>query len=198
MEDQRRYYCCHEAGHAVAGVINGDKLVMVVGYADAAMNPEQKALYDTCGLTSKKAGATYSERGQPNCQCGGKVGGDVQSQRRFCPSAATCQVCLDFVTKEVAVICAGSVATSVLMPDVQPSFWESRDDNNKVNTFLIYFDQEEQRRIYERAKRCAQKWIQEQQEAVLAIAKALQERGVLDGTEAEQIIKAKLKPKVSG
>jgi len=69
----QRHDCCHEAGHAVAGVINGDKLVLVVAYADAPMSENQRARYETATRGKSKRGATLLKRGQPNCSCGGRV-----------------------------------------------------------------------------------------------------------------------------
>ena len=45
MEEERRGMCCHEAGHAVARVLNGDALLLLISDPNAVMTKEQRAVY---------------------------------------------------------------------------------------------------------------------------------------------------------
>jgi len=189
----QRHDCCHEAGHAVAGVINGDKLVLVVAYADAPMSENQRALYETATRGKSKRGATLLKRSQPNCSCGGRVECNAISmfRRRFYPGNPLCERCLDFVIKEVAAILAGGVATRIVMQGT-PHPLELREDGNDLSTYLIQFDDKQRAEIRDQANSLAEKWIEQGKIAVLAVTDALQVQGVLDGIGAERIIRQNL------
>ena len=183
----------------MAGVINGDKLVQVVGYAAAPMSGEQRARYEAATRAKGKRGATLSQRGQPNCNCGGKVECNPASLflRRFYPGDPSCRCCLEFVVREVAVVLAGGTATRIVM-QAEPSPLELREDGNAESTFLIEFDEKQRAKIRAQARSLAERWIQEEQTAVLALTDALLVSGVLNGPDAEHIIRTSLSGKGVG
>jgi len=194
MVSQRILYeCCHEAGHVVAGVINRDRMLLVIGHAGAIISDEQRQVYEQRFPSSPVRPATLSERRDLCCECGGRTRRTEVSlgARRFYPGARLCGRCLDFITKEVAVISAGGVAASILVPSEHNPL-RSREDGNEVNTFLAELEEKERAIACKKGRLLAEKWMREESKAVLAVAGVLQER-VLDGAEATRIVQENLR-----
>jgi len=90
------------------------------------------------GLTVKAAGKLrFHERKICLCACGGKIMPDIDTgtRRKFYPGSPSCEICLEFLVREVAVTLAGGKATRVLMDYYNP--FESRDDGNYVLALLV-------------------------------------------------------------
>jgi hypothetical protein len=185
-------YACHEAGHAVAGVINGDKLELVVADRDAQMTKEQRALYEE--WTNGKGGreATFSRKKDLLCECGGKIIPDIETgtRRKFYPGRPSCDICSEFLVSEVAVALAGGKATRILMDYRNP--FESRDDGNYVLALLVKLADEMGMDIRTRGMRRAEEWITKERKATLVLTGVLEAKGVLWGDEAERIVSEKL------
>lgn len=185
-------YACHEAGHAVAGVINGDKLELIVSDRDAQMTQEQRGRYEE--WTDGKGGreATFSRKKDLLCACGGKIMPDIDTgtRRKFYPGSPSCEICLEFLVREVAVTLAGGKATRVLMDYYNP--FESRDDGNYVLALLVKLEDRMSTDIRTRGMRRAEEWITKERKATLVLTGALQTKGVLWGDEAERIVSENL------
>jgi len=189
--ERKRCECCHEAGHAVSGVINEDELLLVVGYAGAAMTDAQREVYERWLPRTEVRAATLSARRQHKCGCGGNVQCDVLSKRRFHWGNPDCQSCLEFVIREVATVRAGGTAVRLLMPEEHNPF-RSKGDGRDENTFLADLTEKQRVDGGRQTKILAEKWMREESEAVLALAGVLEER-VLGGPEAERIVKQSLR-----
>jgi hypothetical protein len=189
---KRARYSCHEAGHAVAGVINGDKLELIVADRDAQMTHGQRALYED--WTDDKGGreATFSRKRDLLCECGGKIMPDIDTgtRRKFYPGSPSCEICSEFLVREVAVTLAGCKATRILMGYYNP--FESRDDGNYVLALLVKLADEMCRDIRARGMHRAEEWITKERKAALVLAGVLEAKGVLWGDEAERIVSENL------
>jgi len=162
-----RCSCYHEAGHAVAWVVIGDRLCRV-----------------DCRRSLRSAGQTQRRGGQglSSCsQCGGT------EMRDACPT------CTRIVTNHLMGHLAGGAATSYLLRE-EHTVAQSKDDHDKVKRLLREFSDNEQIRqsVRSQAEQKAQDLVRREEKAISALAAVLMLRGVVDGPEAEQIIKEHL------
>lgn len=189
--------CCHEAGHAVAWVVNGDQLLLVIGRSDANLTPEQESVRDgsivgagggTVDLVNqlfrarRSGGATIRQGAKSSCEhCKNSVFTD------------TCPACMRTLTHHLACIFAGGSATAHLLPDEHHGS-QLRDDLAQVDDLLQRAIASEERRknIRNQAEQKAQELIKRESKAVQNLASELLVRGVLDGSEAEQIVRNNL------
>jgi hypothetical protein len=189
--------CCHEAGHAVAWVLNGDQLVLVVGRADANLTPEQESLRGESIIGAggstvdvinqlfrarRSGGATIRRGARSSCKdCGNSV------------FTETCPTCMTTLAHHLACIFAGGAATAHLLPD-QHAASQLSDDLAQVDDLLqrALTDQERRNCLRDQARQKAQELITRESEAVQNLGSELLVRGVLDGSEAEQIIRRNL------
>jgi hypothetical protein len=96
--------------------------------------------------------------------------------------------------QHLACIFAGGAATAHLLPD-QHAPSQIGDDLAQVDDLLqrVLTDEERRKCLRDQAKQKAQELIKRQSEAVQKLASELLVRGVLDGSEAEQIIRINLR-----
>lgn len=189
--------CCHEAGHAVAWVVSGDRLVLVVGRADANLTPEQESLW--AGSTMGAGGSTVDVINQffrARRSGGATIRRGARSSCKDCKNSVfteTCPGCMKMLTEHLACIFAGGAATAHLLPD-QHAASQLSDDLAQVNDLLqkALTDEERRKCLRDQAKQKAQELIKRESEAVQELARELLVRGVLDGSEAEQIIRSNL------
>lgn len=188
------FTCCHEAGHAIIGVLIGYKpAMMVAGRADALarMTQAQRELYQQKTHGNIVLAAIFWEpKAQPTCKCGCEVKQTAATmyQRRFYPhEELLCDCCLDFCVREVAVHLAGGIATQVIMK-MSPKPLEVKDDNDKANTFLVELNDELKTHILRGARSLAEKLLNEQRKAVIAVRDALNRELVLDGSVVVHLI----------
>jgi hypothetical protein len=194
MPISRNCSCCHEAGHAVAWVVNGDRLLLVVGYRDAPMTPEQQRLCygaitgrssveiaNDCYTSLRTAGRTIRSGGPSCSQCGGEETGEDY------------QTCMTIITGHVMCIFAGGAATAHLLGKEHDDA-QSTDDRLEAKKLLQRFLKSEQARqdVSGQAKQHASNLVRREAKAIGALSLALLETGVLEGAEAEKIIKENL------
>jgi hypothetical protein len=173
--EQRRAICCHEAGHAVAKVLNGDTLLLLVGNPNAAMTEKQRALYRSGNRITGARGNTMARCKERTCRCGRPTirnhSNPIASE--FCVSLE-CEGCMDILIGELACRLAGGAATLQLMPKVH----NQADVVFDVLAILRIVEGLElvgQKReaVLEQAIARAHNWIQQESRAVLALADAL-------------------------
>jgi hypothetical protein len=103
--------CCHEAGHAVAWVVNGDQLLLVVGRADANLTPEQESLRDESIIGA--GGSTVDVINQlirARHSGGATIRRRARSSCKDCKNSVfteTCPACMKTLTQHLACIFAG-------------------------------------------------------------------------------------------
>ena len=182
----RRAICCHEAGHAVAKVLNGDALLLLVGNPNAAMTEKQRALYRSGNRITGERGNTMARCKERTCRCGRPTirnhSNPIASE--FCVSLE-CEGCMDILIGELACRVAGGAATLQLMPDVHNQA-DMMFDVLAILRIVEGLELVGQKReaVLEQAIARAHNWIQQESRAVLALADALFDAGVLNGEEA--------------
>jgi hypothetical protein len=189
--------CCHEAGHAVAWVVNGDQLVLVVGRTDANLTPEQESLRNESiigagGSTVEVINQLFRARRSG----GATIRRGARSSCKDCKNSVfteTCPACMKTLTQHLACIFAGGAATAHLLPN-QHAATQLSDDLAQVDDLLqrALTDEERRKCLCDQAKQKAQELIKRESEAVQKLASELLVRGVVDGSEAEQIIRSNL------
>jgi len=189
--------CCHEAGHAVAWVVNVDRLALVIGRADANLTPKQESvrhahivgagggtvdLVNQLFRARRSGGATIRQGGNSSCEhCKSSVFTD------------TCPACMKTLTHHIACIFAGGAATAHLLPDQHAGSQLSHDLAQVDDLLQRALTNEEQRKcLRNQAEQKAYELIERESKAVQKLASELLVRGVLDGSEAEQIIRNNL------
>lgn len=196
MSISRDCSCYHEAGHAVGWVANGDRLLLVVGYKEALaqMTPEQQEICfgnmtdiemaNACHKYRGSAGLTKREGRRDLAQCG-ECGQSELSD--------SCSGCRNLMTNHVACHLAGGAATANYLSE-QHSESQSADDLKQVKELLAGFSQDEncRRRLCNDAESRASVLVRRETKAIKALAAALLRRGVLNGPEAEKIVRENL------
>lgn len=177
----------------MAGVINGDRLELIVADRGAQMTREQRALYEECA-DGKGREATFSRKRDLLCECGGTIAPDIETgtRRKFYPGSPSCEICLGFLVREVAVTLAGGRATRILMDHDHFNPSESKDEGNDVLALLVKLEDKIGADIRTRGMHRAEEWITKEWTATLALTRALEAKGVLGGDEAERIISENL------
>jgi hypothetical protein len=180
--------CCHEAGHAVARVLNGDALLLLVSDPHAEMTREQRALYEIGDRCKGERGNTMAQCKERSCDCGK---GSIRNTSNPVMSAFTldlpCAGCREFLIRELACIFAGGVATLLLMPEVHTDA-DVELDIAAADRMVEGFEVPEPEAIVKEAMLQAQDWIERESRAVCALTSVLVNAFVLDGKEAERII----------
>jgi hypothetical protein len=196
--------CCHEAGHAVAWVANGDSLVLVVGYRDAPMTTDQqKIYYDSLGpidsssvqfqritrLERHIAAKTIAIVVDHNCPCGGGIGKTVDFYR----IKETCRGCMELLAGHVGCCLAGGAATHFLLKD-QHEELQSTEDRTEAEKLLngLVRDKTIRDQVWLSARCHAQDVVRKEETAIKALASALLQNGTLNGSDAEEIIRKNL------
>lgn len=192
----RECSCCHEAGHAVAWVANGDRLLLVVGYREAfaEMTPQQQEICfggmtdvdiaNACHKYRGAGGLTMREGRRDLTQCG-ECGRSELSDG--------CSGCRNLMTNHIACHLAGGAATVCYLGE-QHSESQSADDLKQVKERLAGFSRNEdcRRKLRNDAESRAAVLVRRETKAIKAIAAVLLRHGVLDGPEAEKIVKESL------
>ncbi len=193
MSHNQSYEYCHEAGHAVARVLAGGTLLLVVGDPNGPMTEEQRALYASGNRIAGERGSCLSRCGERTCACGGEVKNDPENQllSRFSLNLE-CEACLEIFVDEVASIVAGGIATALLMP-IEHRDMYAQFDVEAADRVLAELEKARYCQVAERAMQRAAEWVQQEAKAILALTDALVESGgVLGGPEAERIVRANL------
>ena len=119
---QRRRYCYHEAGHAVAWLVNGDTIQLVVGDPDAPLTEDQERMREqiqearaiTGDETVKLAGgytvARVNEHSCPRCEGAIKADPSNEYTAKF-QLSADCPPCMELLTNYLKCMLAGEAAT---------------------------------------------------------------------------------------
>jgi hypothetical protein len=193
-EQARRAVCCHESGHAVARVLLGDSVLLMVSDPAAEMTEVQKALYHSGHRITDERGNTMARCKERTCRCGRPTirnrSNPIASE--FCVSLE-CEGCLDVLVGELASRFAGAAATLQLMPNGHndaDAMFDMRVILQIVESLELVGQKREA--IIKQAIARAHNWIQQESRAVLALADALFNAVVLDGEEAERIVRANL------
>ncbi len=203
--------CCHEAGHTVAWIINGDTVLLIVGSGDAEMNEHQKKLCEQADInlaSLKQGGFTIVQTQKHSCEqagCKGKITTDeANSLRARYHLCAECTGCMELLSTHITCMYAGGPATSLLQqldPNLDViSYREMERDRGEVDriTRLLIQDDQQLETLKEEARRRAISWINAESDAVIALTSALVEaEGILDGHIAEQVVRKALKGSAS-
>jgi hypothetical protein len=214
MPISRECSCYHEAGHAVAWVANGDGLVMVVGYRDAPMEAAQRELYydSTFGKFGEEGAcsAAFLETNASEMRIRAKTiarivdhfcscGGGIRRASLYPPKAEysllndDCPGCVKLFANHLTCALASSAATEHLLADEHMDA-QAEGDRSGVRTLLERVVRSEQvrRDICIQVEQQAHDLVRREAKAIRLLAEVLLERGVLNGQEAEQIVKENL------
>jgi hypothetical protein len=177
--------------------VNGDRLVLVIGRADTNLIPEQQSIWDASIVGTGGDIADAVDRLLRARRSGGatihQVGNGVCEHFKSSAFRDTCPACVRTLTQLLACIFAGGAATAHLLPD-QHAESQLRHDLAQANDLLQKaFTNEEQRKcLGDQAQQKANELIKRESKAIQKLASELLVRGVLDGPEAEQIIRNNL------
>jgi hypothetical protein len=216
---QRRRNCYHEAGHAVAWVINGDAVLKVVGDA-AGFTEGQEELWKQIREAHAIIGDETTQQGRectvaqvndhPCPCCNGAIKADPRNRLAVeFHLSAECLGCMKLLTNHLACIFAGGSATSSLehgaslldrVNNACKTTRERRHDCREVDRILTGLVEDEQQRnnIRQDAERLAEDRVKQEWKAVTALAAALFQQGELDGSKAEHLIRDNLYATKSG
>ena len=165
------YSACHEAGHAVVRMINGEEILSV----------------DACARATCFRGKDWQ------CSCGGhlKTEPDCRFTYNFNPD---CDTCTAYVTSLVGANYSGDAATAGLMPD-QHKLLHAGHDLIAAEEFASPYSND--RIKWHEIERAAERWANElvvrESKAILELRDALvRAGGWLDGPDAQRIISANL------
>lgn len=209
-EIQHRRNCCHESGHTVAWVMNGDTVLLVVADPDAAMTTDQKELLAQAREAHRVVGGKgfaestgctvvhAKDRACPRCE--GVITTHISSPLtvNFHLSAG-CPTCMDLLANHAACICAGAAATSRLehrtslvdiLNNACRTLSEAQHDRHEVDRILsgLIADQDRRDAIKDEAEHRAANWIQREWRAVSVLTEALFQAGALEGAHAIQLV----------
>jgi len=200
MSLSRQCSCYHEAGHAVAWVVNGDSLLLVVGHGDARLTSEQEALRNAVLVSHKDDHLAFVNRLLQRRRSAGETirKGKERSACEECKSTElsdACPACVKVLVDHLCCIFAGGAATALLLRDEHVKSQMS-DDLAQINNALQKFlpkDEPQRQELRSRAEQHADSLIRRETTAVRALADQLLVDGVLNGPIAEQIIRRNLR-----
>lgn len=181
LDEKKRYECCHEAGHAVIRVLNGDTLLLVEVPPDVPDGPGVR-------------GHTDYQSKEIQCQCGGFVKnlGNGMSRVRLRP--IECEECRVFLGERLVSIYAASKATEVLMPDRHRPLDAQYDRDSLDKEFRSFkCPSDFHIQMEDICTDWAESLVKREQKAILALTDQLMlADGYVDGPEATRIIMANL------
>jgi hypothetical protein len=191
---ERFCFCCHEAGHSVARVLNGDALLLVVSDPRVEMTGEQRAFYEAGDRMKGERGRTMARCKERSCRCGrGTVRNRSNSLLSDFSLNLDCESCAEILIGELSCSFAGGMATLALVPEVHSDADITLDlAEISVVAKQLNLKGEKRESIVRRAKFRARNWVQQESRAVVGLAGTLFNSAVLDGKEAERIIRANL------
>jgi hypothetical protein len=176
------YDSCHEAGHGVFRVLNGDIVESIVIHQRGQLPVE--ALPGERGITN------YHFKPM-ECEC--KIG-YVRSQGKDLPDSISfgkgCQQCKNYVTNMVAGMLAGEEATKLLTPGEHRPYDSQLDSDNIESVFRLYTVSAPERKAIEaEARRRAAAVIEREKAAVRALQAITQaSTGRVEHQEIEAVI----------
>jgi hypothetical protein len=210
MSVSPRCSCYHEAGHSVAWVVNGDHLVIIKGYRNAPMGASQEKLYYGCifgkegdfssgfreghGKERYAAGTTIVQVADHLCICGGCIRcTSLYPVKAGFSLNEDCSGCMKLFANHLACSFAGGAATECLLSNEHID-GRSKDDHAAAKDLLERVIGREQIRenVCWEAKQEAYAIVRREAKAVEALASALLECGVLNGPDAEKIVRENL------
>ncbi len=105
----------------------------------------------------------------------------------------SCPECRQYLINQLARLLAGGAATARLLSE-EHSEAQSRDDQAEVRRLLKKFTNKEELRqkLTDLARQRAGEFVVREARAIQALSSALLQCGVLDGPEAEKIVKENL------
>jgi hypothetical protein len=176
------YDSCHEAGHGVFRVLNGDIVEAIVIHQRGQLPAE--------ALPAERGVTNYHFKPM-ECECKGYV----RSQGKDLPDLISfgkgCQQCKNYVTNMVAGMFAGEEATKLLMPAEHRAYDSQLDSENIDSVFRLYAVSAPEREAIEaEARRRAAAVIEREEAAVRALQAIITQAstGRVERQEIEAVI----------
>jgi hypothetical protein len=156
--------------------------------------PNPAAFLNNYGKERHTGGVTIVSVADHICQCGGTI-----KNKSLCPIEASfhlnheCVDCMELLTSHLACLFAGSVATSLFLPEEHKTS-QANDDRQKIGQILegIIQNQPQRQSVRGWAEERAQDLMRRHSKVVRALSDVLVGCGVLNGPEAERFIRNQL------
>lgn len=186
MSVSRRCSCYHEAGHAVAWVVNGDELLLVIGCGDVTLTPDQQAIWEANRRLQWGRSAGETMRKGRSCAYCKQCGRTELSE--------SCRACVKVIVNHLTCIFAGGAATALLLQS-EHAKGQMANDLDQIQDLVEKFapgNAALQKLLCELAQRQANNLVRREAKTVYEVADELFVHGVLDGPVAERIIRRSL------